>query len=387
MALLSGLDRVAWPELKDARGSAAGIPVLLRALVDPEGAAAELQDAARAEAVPVRQHAEDELWDRLYHHAELGPASAPAVPFLVELLRLKDVALRRFVLEVLRSLAEGHPEDRFPTLIDPSREFADPRLAARPALAWQRDCYRAVERAVPAVLFFVDDADEEVALLAMALVAGFPSAAARAVPRLRPVTKSTKASHAARVGTALVALAQLLGNAAGPDISRVMQAPRSPDSPALADALVPFFAACAAVLADPAVVAPRTVVTLTTLDEATARRKTPLCGTLAVLSARCLQRLPAYRTQAIHSIAQQHVAADPVTRLALSESLLSLAFGANAAPARAGELDLLQRYALDAVRDHGGWTISGVEFGNYTELMAQRGLPATRDALAAWLDG
>lgn len=384
MALLSGLDRVPWADLKDARGSAADLPALLRALVAPDDAAAALQEAARAEAVSVRRHAEDELWDRLYHHAELGPASAPAVPFLVELLRAKDVPLRRFVLELLRSLAEGHPEDRFPARIDPAREFAAERLVARPALARQRDCYRAVERAVPAVLFFVDDADEEVALLAMALVAGFPSAAARAVPRLRPITKSTKASHATRVGTALVALGQLLGEAAGPDISRVMQTERPPAS---GDRLVAFFAACAAVLANAAAVAARTVVTLTTLDEAAARKKTPLCGPLAILSARCLERLPAYRTQAIHSIAQQHAAADPVTRLALSESLLSLAFGANAAPARAAELDLVQRYALDAVRQHGGWTISGVEFGSYTELMEKRGLPASQGALAAWLDG
>jgi len=43
---------------------------------------------------------------------------------------------------------------------------------------------------------------------------------------------------------------------------------------------------------------------------------------------------------------------------------------------------------LDAVRQHGGWTISGVEIrGAYTELMgAGAACRPARAALAAWLD-
>jgi hypothetical protein len=377
MALLSGLHRVPWASLRHAGGSAGDVPELLRALIDPDAAPATLKDAARLEQLGVREYVQDRLWNSVYHQGAMWPASAPTVPFLAEMLRVKDAALRRFVLEYLRALAESHPEDRFPAQIDPARQFAAAALLATPALEWQRDCYRAVEQSLPAVLFFVDDADEEVALLALALVASFPSCAWRAVPRLRPITKSTKSANGRRAGTALVTLAQLLHRAAAADAERALQS---------VEPIIALHAACAAVLADAAAVGPQVVVALTTLDEATARVKTPLCGSLAVLAARCLARLPSsYRTQAIYSVAQRHIAADTLTRLALTGSLLAIAFGDHGVPARAAELDLLQRYALETVRDHGGWTISGVEFGNYTELMEGRGLPGQRDALAQWL--
>jgi hypothetical protein len=402
MALLSGLDLVPWNLLQHAYGVATDVPELLDALVDPACAPAHLKAAARNNQRTVFEQVEWILWGNVFHQGSVWQASARTVPFLVEILRdgPPDLPLRRFLISYLHHLAIGYPEDTFPRQIDPVRDFAevdglrdegraaeladfnlqksatgdDKRLAMRLPLLWARDCYLAVEHAIPTILSFVRDPDEQLALEAIALTASFSRYADAAAPTLRQIATSARGM---RAGTAVVALAQLVRSAARQDAERAVAS----DDPLLA-----IHGACASVLADADAVSERAITLLTTLDEVTGQRRTPLTETLSALVGRCLARLPpAQIERAVDALAQQHVSANPMTRLSLTTSLLSIAFGDQPAPATAAQLSALQRRALEAIRDHGAWIIVGSQFANYAQLVAGWGLPRDRDLLARWL--
>ncbi len=73
--------------------------------------------------------------------------------------------------------------------------------------------------------------------------------------------------------------------------------------------------------------------------------------------------------------------------LSLTRSLLRLAFPDAPAPRSAADLLPVQRQALEAIRDHGPFSVGGALFSNYSELLRTWGLPASRDELTHWLAG
>jgi hypothetical protein len=98
-AVLETLDAVEWAKLTHAGGSAHDVPAMIRQL---------LSDKAS-----VRERALDDrgLWGTLCHQDSVWEATAPAVPFLLELVQEPSVRDRGKILDLLSDFAMGGYED------------------------------------------------------------------------------------------------------------------------------------------------------------------------------------------------------------------------------------------------------------------------------------
>src|SRR5205807_738940 len=125
-------DSVNWAALSHAYGSAADVPDMLRGLTAP--------DRDR------RENALDGLMGSIYHQGTVYDATAPAVPFLLELLAEPSVKGRARLLVLLRLLAEGMGYDEVHGRFRGEAEQASPEFRAR--LAAERVTRLAVRAAV-----------------------------------------------------------------------------------------------------------------------------------------------------------------------------------------------------------------------------------------------
>jgi len=388
MTLLDRLSEVNWSALHHAYGPAEDVPDLLRALVDSDKASPPLCAAAERAGREVRDHVEWTLWGNVFHQGTRWQVTAKVVPFLAEILRQgpNDDRLRRFLISYLHHLAIGYPEDAFPAPIDPEEAFRELDGMIDPGGEpdydndvltgiWARDSYLAVEESIDTISPFIPAEDEETALEAITLVASFPRCASRIVPLLRDVARTRRDQRAAH---AVVSLSQLAGADALEDADLLVAAD---------DRAVAIQAACAAVLADPDRASDEAIALLTAPLGDIAETRSVHAGSLTRLVGRSLARLPdEHRERAIDAIALQHRAANPLERVSLTASLLGLAFHGQRAPASAADLTPLQRRAIEAIRDYGGFMIGNAHFSNYCLMVRDWGLPDSQEGLRNWLD-
>lgn len=91
--VFEGLDDIDWASLTHAYGSASDVPALLRAL-------ATGNESSRAAAI-------GELFGNIYHQGTVYSASAPALPYLYELLGSPDVPGKDWIAYLIASIADG----------------------------------------------------------------------------------------------------------------------------------------------------------------------------------------------------------------------------------------------------------------------------------------
>lgn len=177
--MLEGLDRVDWARLTHAYGAAADTPGHIRQLASPHP---EERKAARGA-----------LYATIFHQGTRYPATAPAVPFLFELLEDPDTQEKGQIITLLVHLAVGYPGRFLPLGIDPAAEFAE-AAAARPAddddsraadLYWEREAYEAVRRRVGRFRALAADSDDATRTAAVFALAWFPAAARKSAPVVR----------------------------------------------------------------------------------------------------------------------------------------------------------------------------------------------------------
>jgi HEAT repeat protein len=192
--MLEGLDRINWDRLAHAYGRAGDVPGHIRALASPD---------ARA-----RQRAVNSLVNTIFHQGSRYRASAPAVPFLFELLKHPEAQDKEQIIVLLERLAVGYPENYLLRGFDPVREFAKAdRLARRVDLAqlrkaepdeaddwdpgrqalWARDAYQAVLGRAGTLQRLTRATDLKVRMAAVRVLAWFPEAAARSIQFVRKV--------------------------------------------------------------------------------------------------------------------------------------------------------------------------------------------------------
>lgn len=374
---------VDWSRYHHAYGPAEDVPDLLLAI-----AKADDDEAGFSEAV-------DALWGNVFHQGTRWGVTAKTVPFFIELLTHGPALpeARRFLVRYLHHLAVGYPEGLFPGHF-PLDEFTgvvkelevlglpqsaidgdvfgddlpEAVQAARDRMTawWERDCYLAVERGLPAVLELVTDEDEELALAAMALVSSFPARRSSSAPKLWSVASTPSAIG--RRGPALVALAQL-GEAVVEPARVLMDGD---------DGLDGLYAACAEILGStsPSEVARRR---LTGLREGVGQQACPFCGEVAALVALCLEKAPpSDPVEAMTQLTAMLASAKGFQKMSVLARLLGLAFPT---PLSAGAtLSPLQRQAVTASVEHGFW-MENMVFANQAELFRNHGLPVERDAL------
>lgn len=189
--MLNGLDDVDWAGLEHAYGPADDVPELIRALLSPDPR--------------TREEARHELSSNIYHQGTRYPASAPAVPFLLEVLADPGAEERGELVDLLAALAIGEDDSGwrpFPV----AEQRADDR---------DLTVYDAVAAGVPLFVELATDPDAETAVPAMHALAAFPEHADRSGPVLAAAAADDDAPIVVTT-TALLALS-VLGGAPDPD--------------------------------------------------------------------------------------------------------------------------------------------------------------------------
>ena len=145
--MLERLHNVDWSALTHAYGPAADVPELIMAL-----AAADRQ---------ARKNAYWELYGNIFHQGTRYPATAPAIPFLLELLADPSTPDRHELLLLLTHLVTG----QFSVAADPTMYAGEPDDGSRPGGADEdyaailRDVYRAAEAGLPLYLELAQHGD------------------------------------------------------------------------------------------------------------------------------------------------------------------------------------------------------------------------------------
>ena len=390
--MLERLHNVDWSALTHAYGPAADVPELIRAL-----AASDRQ---------ARKDAYWELYGNIFHQGTRYPATAPAVPFLLELLGCAGTPDRHELLLLLTHLVTG----QFSVAADPTMYAGEPDDGHALSHgdsddygAILRDIYRAAEAGLPLYLELAQHADTaHLRAAASFLLACLWTRAAAIVPVLH--AQLARETSAPARATLAFALGRLQG-AGGPD-PRLAALHEGDPSP-----LVRLLAAVGLVRAaagEPPDAAVATLIAAIHDPDGVPGYDELPCGErdLAGDIGYVLRSLPpALGRRAVPALCAALRRAEDFGTMGLVEALLAFTFGEP--PARGGDReyddddDVLedmsdapaaapidpaalspeQRQALTAMAEtHELWTI-----GNLFFVLRSHGIPTRREELAALL--
>ena len=172
--MVEGLNAVNWAALGHAYGSAEDVPGLLRQV--------------RSTNPKLRDDALHELFFTIVHQGTRYSATAPAIPFLVQLATAPDTHNRARLVHLLAYAAVGYDQaslpDGIPTL-DQLRHTTNTPGDEHMYAPWALAAYQAVQAALPALLPLLDETDDRLRRETAHLLAWFPSLAPASLPRLR----------------------------------------------------------------------------------------------------------------------------------------------------------------------------------------------------------
>ena len=172
--VLEKLDEVAWVELTHAYGNATDVPGLLRQLAALDPLTADAAVGA--------------LFGNIWHQGTVYQATAPAVPFLLELVADPAVHARDGLLHLLAVIATGSPvygdEPEDPWLGRSWRPPGDTDEGREQARAWVRAAYQAVVAGVPMMLGLLGDPNVAVRRMVPYTLAACRDQARELVPAL-----------------------------------------------------------------------------------------------------------------------------------------------------------------------------------------------------------
>lgn len=379
------LRSVDWSRYHHAYGPADDVPDLLLAIANADGDIEAFSSATSA------------LWGNVFHQGTRWGVTSKTVPFFIELLTTGPRAVRakRFLVTYLHHLALGYPESVFPghfplgevmAIATELESMGLPQQALdgdvfgdelpddvravqdRVGAVWERDCFLAVERGVPAVLQLLESEDDGLVSEALALLSSFPGQRAVSSPVLWELAKDPGAIGLR--GPALVALSRL-----GVDVIEPARVLMDAD-----DGLDGLYAACAEIIgsADPSEIARRRLVQL---PEGVGETGCAFSGSVTNLVAWCVEKAPPSDSAlAFKQLESMLVSAKGYKKLGVLDRLLKLAF-----PEQLGaSLSPLQRHAIEASVEHAMWRDDMI-FANQNDVFRAHGLPTTREGLRALL--
>jgi HEAT repeat protein len=192
--MLEGLEAVNWAALGHAYGSAEDVPQLL--------------GQVRSADPKVRKDAVQELCSTIVHQGTRYSATAPAVPFLVELATAPETHDRARLVHLLTYAAIGYDHASLPdgiVTLDQLRHTTNMRGGEHKYGPWALAAYQAVQAALPALLPLLDEDDDRLRRETAHLLAWFPSFASASLPRLRArldhaTSRDTQATMIVAVG-------------------------------------------------------------------------------------------------------------------------------------------------------------------------------------------
>jgi hypothetical protein len=370
--MLDDLDSIPWGELLHAYGSAGDVPDLLRNLACSDS--------------ETRKRTYWTLYGNIFHQGTRYQATSYAVPFLYELIEAPKVEDKHELLLLLTHLAVGYPEGFFPAGIDAEgmraeaeralRESSPEDLARAKRFGFGPDVvvrtYDEVLRGLPRALPTAMHRDPEVRACLAYLVAWFPEAAEATSSALERLLRDDVPYVRANAILAVGVLRHRLAVLCADRLRDCLHADSSLERGAAAIALAKDS------LDDDVVVG--LIEAFASADDEESRSICFGDGNLATCAGAALEshgpevlgRLQPALEAAIRD-------ADPAAGTALTRSLLSLTFPRG----YDGEssLDTRQRSAAKCIADCSHWKFEGMEFVNFSSLVADFGLPASAAAL------
>lgn len=216
--MLDRLDSIPWSELKDSYGSAESVPDLIRELTS--------RNSKRQADVL------DELGNRICHQASSSQATAPAVPFLLELARSSRTRNRYRILTLLQTIAIGLDFDQLYYQTKISDAIAEMEQQATTMSERQKRelnwgpviglaCYSAVRKGTSDFIEFLNDRERDVRIHAGYNLAWFPASHKRALPRLRDKMQSVRRTDELAMTILSVGLLEFQASVARPSSSFV----------------------------------------------------------------------------------------------------------------------------------------------------------------------
>jgi hypothetical protein len=130
--MLDDLDAIDWSRLTHAYGPATNVPDMLRALASADR--------------DTRENAFDGQFWTIHHQGTIYDSTAPAVPFLLELVERPDVRARHLILDLLEAIAGGYGYVQVHGRYDSAAVQASAEF--RQTLDEERSCQEAVREAV-----------------------------------------------------------------------------------------------------------------------------------------------------------------------------------------------------------------------------------------------
>jgi hypothetical protein len=178
--MLEGLNKVDWQKIRHHNGPAGNVPKLLQDL---------LSNDKKTQSLAILQ-----LFDTIWHHGTVYEATAPAVPFLYEILQ-SPLCFERFsIVWLLGAIANGSSEHLSQ---HPEKEDEE--------LVWAKNAHSAVRQGVKAIIGLLDDKD--LRLPVVLLLASLPEEAAQITPILSSILSIEKNTEVrAGLGLALALL-------------------------------------------------------------------------------------------------------------------------------------------------------------------------------------
>jgi hypothetical protein len=198
--MLDDLEKVEWGALEHAYGPASNVPAMLRALVSKDD---EEREAA--------------LWDlfgTVWHQGTVYSASAPAVPFLIEILRAESTpADRSGILQLLLQLANGclPYNGDYDKLMEFHRKRWTRESFARKVIEWQRHINAAHDAVCVGFGVYLDLLKHDDADLRLGAAYCLASCRKHALKIVTQMGILWHMEHDPRVKAAMVLAASLLG--------------------------------------------------------------------------------------------------------------------------------------------------------------------------------
>jgi hypothetical protein len=154
--MFEGLNAIPWAELTHAYGSAEEVPMWLRQLRSPDA--------------EVRRHARNHLWGSICHQNWIAPATAYAVPYLIELLADPEAQDKNEILDLLADIATCAP------LYEPQwRENEDVPTWNVPEHIPFKDAHLEAERGIGVYLGLLEPDDAKTRMSAVNVLTAFPA--------------------------------------------------------------------------------------------------------------------------------------------------------------------------------------------------------------------
>jgi hypothetical protein len=178
--MLERLDEVDWAAFSHAYGAAEDVPAMIRALRSPDS--------------ETRDQTLDDLFSTIWHQGTVYSASAPVVPFLIELAADTSTPDRADILYLLHSLAEGSSYIDVHERLDPegmaqvcAAQGSDLETERSRERAWVQAAHDAVSAGLPIYLNLLADTDLRVQNCTLYLLAALPEHAPAISALLRPM--------------------------------------------------------------------------------------------------------------------------------------------------------------------------------------------------------